>query len=60
MVDRMNSPAADSSSPPTLNSRQPYRSESRPLKGPTTAMHRALGTMMSPTCPGEYPFTACR
>ena len=52
-LDKMNSPVAVKSSPPTLNGVQPYRSESLPPKGPMIIMANAAGTKTSPTRAGE-------
>ena len=51
--ERMNSPAADRVSPPTLKGVQPYRSDSLPPSGPIRIMAKAAGTRTSPTAPGE-------
>lgn len=52
ILDNSTSADADINSPVTLNNRQPYRSDKRPLSGPTTTILNAFGTNISPTCMG--------
>ena len=60
MEASVNSPAAESNSPATLNSLHPYRSDSRPLTGPITILLTAFGSSTRPTSAGVYPSAACR
>ena len=57
MQDSINNPMPEDANPPTVNERQPNRSDRTPLTVPMMAMQMAPGTTANPAALALYPST---